>query len=138
MRLEFHPRWEPLRVRGSRTGSGACWRRWLRAPIVVILSQDNCERYLVIDGHKRIAALEQLGQDTLEATVWAMSEVEALLLERSMRFSPQESALEHGWLLSEMQQRYGYLLAEFARRFDRGTSWVSRGLALVELPRPCG
>jgi ParB-like chromosome segregation protein Spo0J len=56
------------------------------------------ERYLVIDGHKRVAALEQLGRDTVEATVWAMSEAEALQLSRSLRSSPQESALEEGWL----------------------------------------
>jgi hypothetical protein len=62
-----------------------------------------------------------------------MSEAEALLLSRSLRFSPQESALEQGWLLSEMEQRFGYSLDELARRFDRSVSWVSRRLALVEL-----
>ena len=50
-----------------------------------------------------------------------------------MRFSPQESALEQGWLLSEMEQRFHYSLDELARRFDRSTSWVSRRLALVDL-----
>ena len=69
----------------------------------------------------------------MEATVWAMSEAEALLLSRSLRFSPQESALEQGWLLAEMEQRFGYSLEELARRFDRSVSWVSRRLALVEL-----
>jgi hypothetical protein len=99
----------------------------------VVPCQDNSERYLVIDGHKRIAALEQLGRDTVDAVVWPMSEADALLLSRSMRFSPQESALEQGWLLSEMEQRFHYSLDELARRFDRSTSWVSRRLALVEL-----
>jgi hypothetical protein len=70
---------------------------------------------------------------TVEATIWAMSEAEALLLSRSLRFSPQESALEQRWLLAEMEQRFGYGLDELARRFDRSTSWVSRRLALVEL-----
>ena len=80
----------------------------------------------MIDGYKRIAALQQLGRDTVEATVWAMSEAEALLLSRSLRFSPQESALEQGWLLAEMEQRFGYSVDELARRFDRSVSWVSR------------
>jgi hypothetical protein len=62
-----------------------------------------------------------------------MSEAEALLLSRSQRMSPQESALEQGWLLSEMEQRFSYSLDELARRFDRSMSWVSRRLALVEL-----
>jgi hypothetical protein len=100
---------------------------------VVVVSQDSRDRYVVIDGYKRIAALQQLGRDTVEATVWAMSEAEALLLDRSLRFSQHESALEQGWLLSEMERRLGYSLEELARRFDRSVSWVSRRLALVEL-----
>jgi ParB-like chromosome segregation protein Spo0J len=86
-----------------------------QTPIVVVTAGPP-DRYLVIDGHKRVAALEQLGRDTVEATVWAMSEAEALLLSRSLRFGP-----------------HGYSLDELARRFDRSTSWVSRRLALVEL-----
>jgi ParB family transcriptional regulator, chromosome partitioning protein len=139
MRLEFHQldrRWEHLRVREphrQRRLLASLAESGQQTPIVVVLAQDNSERYLVIDGHKRIAALEQLGRDTVEATVWQMSEADALLLDRSLRFSPQESALEQGWLLSEMEQRFGYSLEELARRFDRSVSWVSRHLALVEL-----
>jgi ParB/RepB/Spo0J family partition protein len=103
-----------------------------QTPIVVVAAGAP-DRYLVIDGYKRVAALEQLGRDTVEATVWAMSEAEAVLLSRSLRLSPQESALEQGWLLAEMEQRFGYAIEELARRFDRSTSWVSRRLALVEL-----
>jgi ParB/RepB/Spo0J family partition protein len=104
-----------------------------QTPIVVVVAKDDSARYLVIDGYKRIVALRQLGRDTVEATVWPMSEAEALLLSRSLRMSPQESALEQGWLLSEMEQRFGYSLDELARRFDRSVSWASRRLALVEL-----
>ncbi len=32
-----------------------------------------------------------------------------------------------------MEQRFDYSLDELARRFDRSVTWVSRGLALVEL-----
>jgi ParB/RepB/Spo0J family partition protein len=103
-----------------------------QTPIVVVAASQP-DRYLVIDGHKRIAALQQLGRDTVQATVWAMSDAEALLLDRSLRLSAQESALEQGWLLSEMERRFGYSPDELARRFDRSVSWVSRRLALVEL-----
>ena len=138
MHLEFHQldrRWEHLRVREPQRQ-----RRLLaslvdigqQTPIIVVAAGPP-DRYLVIDGYKRVAALEQLGRDTVEATVWAMSEAEALLLSRSLRFSPQESALEQGWLLAEMEQSFGYGLDELARRFDRSTSWISRRLALVEV-----
>ncbi len=139
MQLEFHQldrRWEHLRVREpyrQRRLLASLAESGQQTPIVVVVSKDDSGRYLVIDGHKRIAALEQLGRDTVEATVWPMSDAEALVLSRSLRFSPQESALEQGWLLWEMEHRFGCSLDELARRFDRSTSWVSRRLALVEL-----
>ena len=139
MQLEFHQldrRWEHLRVRephrqrrllASLADSGQ------QTPIVVVVCTGNPDRYLVIDGYKRIAALRQLGHDTVESVIWPMSEAEALLLDRTLRLSQQETALEQGWLLQEMEQRYGYSPGELARRFDRSASWVSRRLALVEL-----
>jgi len=139
MQLEFHQLdrcWEHLRVRQP-----ARQRRLLaslaevgqQTPIVVVAAEGQAQRYVVIDGYKRIAALEQLGRDTVEAVVWPMSEAAAVLLDRSMRLSEHETALEVGWLLQELEQRFGYGLEELARRFDRSVSWVSRRLALVEV-----
>jgi ParB family chromosome partitioning protein len=132
MQLEFHQldrRWEHLRVRQphrQRRLVASLAESGQQTPIVVVVSPEDRQRYLVIDGYQRVAALEQLGRDTVEATVWEMSAAEALVLSRSLRFSPQESALEQGWLLAEMEQRFGYSLEEWARRFDRSGSWVSR------------
>ncbi len=139
MQLEFHQlerRWEHLRA-----GHPARQRRLLaslaecgqQTPIVVVAAEGQPERYVVIDGYKRIAALERLGRDTVEAVAWPMSEAAAVLLDRSLRLSEHETALEVGWLLRELEQRFGYSLEELARRFDRSASWVSRRLALAEL-----
>jgi len=139
MQLEFHQldrRWEHLRVRHpqrQRRLLASLAESGQQTPIVVIAAAGQPDHYLVIDGYKRIAALQQLGRDTVEAVVWPMSEAEALLLDRSLRLSDQETALEQGWLLAELEQRFGYGLEELARRFDRSVSWVSRRLALVEL-----
>ena len=139
MQLEFHQldrRWEHLRVRHparQRRLLASLAESGQQTPIVVVALADQPDRYLVIDGYKRIAALQQLGRDMVEAVVWPMREAKALVLERSLRFSAQETALEQGWLLVELEQRFGYGLEELARRFDRSVSWVSRRLALVEL-----
>jgi ParB/RepB/Spo0J family partition protein len=140
MQLEFHQldlRWEHLRVRhparqrrllASLADSGQ------QTPIVVVVAAEGqADRYVVIDGYKRIAALKQLGRDTVEAVVWPMSEAAAVLLDRSLRLAEPETALEVGWLLAELEQRFGYGLQELARRFDRSVSWVSLRLALAEL-----
>jgi ParB/RepB/Spo0J family partition protein len=139
MQLEFHQldrRWEHLRVRHpqrQRRLLASLAESGQQTSIVVVAVAGETDRYLVIDGYQRVAALQQLGRDTVEAVVWPMSDAEALLLDRSLRISAPESALEQGWLLQELEQRFGYGLEELARRFDRSVSWVSRRLALVEL-----
>lgn len=139
MRLEFHQldrRWQHLRVHDPhqhRRLLASLAENGQQTPIVAVAASDDTGRYVVIDGYQRIAALQQLGRDTVEATVWPMSEADAVLLDRSLRRGRQETALEEGWLLAEMERRFGYSLEELARRFDRSLSWVSRRLALVEL-----
>jgi ParB family transcriptional regulator, chromosome partitioning protein len=139
MQLEFHQldrRWEHLRVRHparQRRLLASLAESGQQTPIVVVADEGQADRFVVIDGYKRIAALEQLGRDTVEAVVWPMSEAGAVLLDRSLRLSEHETALEVGWLLAELEQRFGYSLDELARRFDRSVSWVSRRLALVEV-----
>jgi ParB/RepB/Spo0J family partition protein len=139
MQLEFHQldrRWEHLRVRHpgrQRRLLASLAESGQQTPIVVVAAEGLADRYVVIDGYKRIAALEQLGRDTVEAVAWPMSEAAAVLLDRSLRLSEHETALEVGWLLAELEQRFGYGLDELARRFDRSVSWVSRRLALVEV-----
>ena len=62
-----------------------------------------------------------------------MSEAAAVLLDRLLRLSEHETALEVGWLPAELERRFDYGLDELARRFDCSVNWVSRRLALVEI-----
>jgi ParB family chromosome partitioning protein len=138
MQLEFHQldcRWEHLRVHHpgrQRRLLASLAESGQQTPIVVVAADGQVDRYVVIDGYKRVAALRQLGRDNVKAVVWPMNEAEAIVLDRSLRLSEHETALEVGWLLAELEQRFGYSLDELARRFDRSVSWVSRRLALVE------
>jgi ParB/RepB/Spo0J family partition protein len=141
MELELHQldlRYEGLRVRRperERRLLSSLAERGQQVPIVVIGLAEEPNRFLVIDGYKRIRALRRLAQDTVRATVWDMDETEALILDRSLRTAEGETALEQGWLLEELHRSSGLSLEDLARRFDRSVSWVSRRLALVrELP----
>jgi ParB/RepB/Spo0J family partition protein len=140
MELEFHRlelRYEGLRKRSPRTERqllGSLSEVGQLLPIVVVAGGAE-GRHIVVDGYKRIRALRRLSADTVRAMVWEMDEAEALLLERLMRTADSEGALEQGWLLRELQERFGMSLWELARRFDKTASWVSRRLALVrDLP----
>jgi ParB/RepB/Spo0J family partition protein len=138
MQLEFHQldrRWEHVRVHHparQRRLLASLAESGQQVPIVVVVADGQADRYVVIDGYKRLMALQQLGRDKVEAVVWPMNEGEAVLLDRSLRLSENETALEVGWLLAELERRFGYGLDDLARRFDRSVSWVSRRLALVE------
>ena len=138
MDLELHQldrRYEALRTRSARRE-----RRLLsslsevgqQTPIIVVR---DSERWVVVDGYKRVRAVHRLGQDVVRATEWALSEAEALVLERTLRGRDSDSAIEQGWLVRELMQRFGLGLEELSRRFDRSVSWVSRRLGLVtDLP----
>ena len=97
-------------------------------PIVVV---GDCDPYVLIDGYKRVRALKRLARDTARVTRWQIGEADALLLERSLR-SGREDALEQGWLLTEMQERFGLPLEDLAQRFGHSKSWVSERLALIQ------
>jgi len=138
MDLELHQldrRYESL-----RTQSGRRERRLLaslaevgqQTPIVVV--RDG-ERWVVVDGYKRVRAVHRLGHDVVHAVEWLLGEMDALVLERVMRGGRADTAIEEGWLLRELVQRFGLGPDELGRRFDRSPSWVSRRLGLVtDLP----
>jgi len=50
--------------------------------------------------------LRRLEYDTVQAIAWDLGELEALLLERVMRVSEADSALEQGFLLAELNERF--------------------------------
>lgn len=100
-------------------------------PVVVVRAPSDDGRYVLIDGFKRVRGLIKLRRDTVRAVCWEMREGEALLLGRLMQTSEGDSALEQGWLLRELRERFELTVEELARRFDRSPSWVSRRLGLV-------
>ena len=127
--LRAHSRERQRRLRLCLEASGQ------QQPIVVVPERESPGRYVVIDGHQRITALRRLGHDTVEALVWEMEEAEALVLRWQMAHGPGSSALEQGWLLAELQHRFGWSQDELAQRFFKSSSWVSRLLGMVrELP----
>lgn len=140
MELDLHQldlRYEALRKRSPRQErqlAASLLEQGQQMPIVVVAS--DAGRFVLIDGYKRVRALRKLARDRVRATTWAVDEAEALLLERLMR-AGGEDALEQGWLLAELHERFALSCDELAQRFDKSKSWVSRRLSLVkELPDP--
>jgi ParB family transcriptional regulator, chromosome partitioning protein len=138
--LEFHQldlRYEKLRTHkpeAERKLVGALAAIGQQVPVVVVPGEAP-ERFVLVDGYKRVRALRRLGQDLVGATCWDLSEADALILDRLLHTGEGATALEQGWLLQELSVRFDLSLEDLGRRFARSASWVSRRLALVgELP----
>ena len=138
MDLELHQL--DLRHQRLRTRNAARERRVLasiadigqQTPIVVVR---DCDSFIVIDGFKRERGVRRLKRDLISATIWEMSEADALMSERLIRAGDADNGLEHGLFLKELCERFGLTREEVARRFDRTPSWVSRRIALAtDLP----
>ena len=137
MQLEFHQldlRYRDLRVvdreRDSRllaslAGAGQ------KTPVLVV-SGDG-DRYVLIDGYRRVDGLLRLKADTVEALLLPITESEGLILSHRMESSCRKSALEDGWLLRELEHSHGMSRLEMASKLLRSSSWVSRRLGLVEV-----
>lgn len=95
---------------------------------VIVVAEDR--RYVLIDGYLRVAALQQIGRDTVTATPWPVSEVDALVHHHHLSSSSSRSPFEQAWLLARLRE-HGLSLDELAKRVCRNKSWVSRRLALV-------
>jgi ParB family transcriptional regulator, chromosome partitioning protein len=95
---------------------------------VVVVAEDT--RYVLIDGYLRVAALQQIGRDTVAATPWPVSEVDALVHHHHLSSSSSRSPFEQAWFLARLKE-HGLSLDELAARVCRNKSWVSRRLALV-------
>jgi ParB family chromosome partitioning protein len=102
-----------------------------QSPIVVISEPAGAaDHFVLIDGYKRVRALERLARDTVHSICWPMSELEALLLERSLRCA-SEDAFDQAWLLAELRDRFGLSIEHLSHRFAHSKSWVSRRLGLI-------
>ena len=112
MDLEFHQielRYEALRTRSATREArllASLAEGGQQVPVVVVTSGER-HRYVLVDGYKRVRALRRLGRDTVRAMAWDLAEAEALLVERLMRSGDGPGALEEGWLLAELRDRFG-------------------------------
>lgn len=140
MELEFHQldlRYAGLRILDTRHTAhlaASLVAVGQTTPVLVVAAAD---RYVLIDGYCRVAALKQLGRDTVEALVLEQDERAALLLVHRLEHARRRCALEQAWWVRELHEGHRLSLVELARQCRHSVSWVSRRLGLVRaLPEP--
>lgn len=100
-----------------------------QSPVIVVR---EAERWVVIDGHKRIRALKKLKADTVQVVVWEMTQAEALACMYRMSAGGVRHAFEEGRLIETLHREFRWTLREIGQKLLKSKSWVSRRLSLVE------
>lgn len=142
MELEFHQlekKYAALRIadaqRRARLVASLC-AHGQQQPVLVVRGgshEAGIEQYVLIDGYARVAALDELKRDSVEATVLELSEAHALLLAFRLERNRARSAIEEAWLLRELISGHRIAQRDLAAWLGRSPSWVSRRLGLIEV-----
>ena len=139
MEVEFHQldrKYAGLRIadaqRTVRLLASLC-EHGQQQPVLVVRGGTGSQRYVLIDGYARVAALDELKRDSVEATVLELTEAHALLLAFRLERNRARSAIEEAWLLRELLGGHAIAQCDLAALLGRSASWVSRRLALVEV-----
>jgi ParB/RepB/Spo0J family partition protein len=140
MELEFHQlekKYAGLRIadtqRRARLMAALC-AHGQQQPVLVVRDgghEEGRERYVLIDGYARSAALEELKRDSVAASVLDLSEAQALVLAFGLEHNRARSAIEEAWLLRELIDGHSIAQRELGPLLGRSPSWVSRRLALI-------
>lgn len=105
-----------------------------QTPVLVVVGAEP-NRPVLIDGYRRVSALQRLGRDTCRGLVLELTEPDALVLRHQMASNDRRTALEDGWLLRELVDAHGVSQRNLGARLFKSASWVCRRLGLVsDLP----
>jgi ParB family transcriptional regulator, chromosome partitioning protein len=128
-----------LRFAGARVAEPRAVERIARSiescgqivPCIAVDASKGCERLVLIDGYRRIAALRRLGRDTARVECWTCDLAEGVLGVMARTQNRSFAAIEEALLVRELVQGLGLSQSEVARRCGRDVSWVSRRLQLL-------
>ncbi len=62
-------------------------------PVAVVHASDGADRYVLIDGYARVAALREIASDVVDAVVLELSEADALMISHRLDGQRRRSAL---------------------------------------------
>lgn len=99
-----------------------------RHPVLVFR---DAERFVLVDGYRRVRALASITRDVVLALDLECDEAEALLRAWRESVGRRVEAIEEAWMLRELSRTHGLSLRDLSARTGRTASWVSRRLGLV-------
>src|SRR5262245_40173190 len=98
---------------------------------VIVVPTSSVNRYTLMDGYLRVQAMQQLGNDIVQAEVWDCSEAHALLVLLVHQNQRAWEVFEQAQALRELQTRYHLTQEQIAKQIGRAQSWISDRLSLL-------
>ena len=99
-------------------------------PVVVLAKKDGSQELL--DGYRRVAALQILGEDLVKAELWNCSATKAVVQIITRNQKRHWEAVEEAMLLRELRDGHQLSQREISRILGRNQSWVARRLSLLD------
>jgi len=97
-------------------------------PALTVVERD---RFVLVDGYLRFAALKACGHDCIKVQL-VEKEADSLVTLLTKGDDRQMEAVEQAFLIQELHNRFSYSFSEIARRLGKDKGWVKRRLDLVE------
>ena len=98
-------------------------------PALVVSEQD---KYILIDGYKRLSALKVCGRDCITIQIMDTEESASLFLFLAQNNECKLDSIEQAALIQELHGRFTFSFSEIGSRLGRSKSWVKRRLDLLE------
>lgn len=89
------------------------------------------DRYILIDGFQRLAALKASGHDCIKIQIINENEPDSLFTLLARNNDRKLETVEQAALIQELYNRFSYTFQEIANHLGRDKSWVKRRLDLV-------
>ena len=100
--------------------------------IVPGLAISEQERYVLIDGYKRLAALKACGHDCITLELTIAEEHDSLFTLLAQNNERKLEVIEQAALIQELHGHFSASFSEIGTRLGRSKSWVKRRLDLIE------
>lgn len=100
--------------------------------IVPALAVPEKDRYILIDGFQRLAALKACGHDCIKIQFVNENESDSLFTLLVKNNDRKLETVEQAALIQELHNRFSYSFQEIANHLGRDKSWVKRRLDLVD------
>ncbi len=130
-RLEL--RFAPLRIQPAKAVEALARSMESSGQLIPVVAVAEAEdRWVLVDGYLRIAALRRAGRDTAWVELWECALHQALVWVLARVQARPWQAIEEAGVVRELVIGHEQSQREVARQIGRDVSWVNRRLALVE------